>query len=474
VAESLIERLASMPDDELAEAVAAMDEGTVARLLKSWALYRRPEQVAADWAWRYWAIVTGRGWGKNRTAAEWVLDRCEAFAKAKAKHTIGLFGRIKDDVHALQLGGESGLIWCAERRGWQVHAPESGNTFEVRVPLPDGSWHISEGEVHSSTDPDACRGRNLHTVWGDEFASWSHKTDLEGNTTWTNMGFGLRALCPSGMRPQAVVTTTPKPIPVVKELLESKYGPTHVTRGSLLDNRINLDESFVSAILGAFAGTRMERQEIHGEVVDSVEGALWDMELIARWRVRWDQVPDIAHICIGLDPSGSEAGDECGIVASGRAAERDTKQRTHGYVLEDASVRNRPAVWGPTVVKLHRDLTELFPHAFIEVVAETNYGGAMVVDTIGVLDPTIPVRTVTATRAKRVRAEPVATLYDSGRWHHVGVFPILEEQQCWWTPLEPTSPDRMDALVWSAHGLMPELTEMMSGYSPGFGDRVME
>jgi phage terminase large subunit-like protein len=276
------------------------------------------------------------------------------------------------------------------------------------------------------------------------------------------------------MHPQAVVTTTPKPIPVVKELLAGKYGPTAVTRGSLHDNVANLDPTFVSAIVGAFAGTRLELQEIHGEVVESVEGALWDMDLIARWRVRWDQVPDLGHICIGVDPSGSEAGDECGIVASGRAIDRDTKGRLHGYVLEDASVRNRPAVWGPAVVKLYHDLTDLFPNVRIDVVAETNYGGAMVVDTIAMRDPNIRVVTVTATRAKRIRAEPVATLYDTGRWHHVGVFPELEEQMCWWTPLEPTSPDRMDALAWSAHGLLPELAQMMSGFSPGFSERTLD
>jgi phage terminase large subunit-like protein len=239
----------------------------------------------------------------------------------------------------------------------------------------------------------------------------------------------------------------------------------------MLDNVANLAEGFVEAIRIAYEGTRLERQEMYGEVLTSVEGALWDMDLIHRWRVTWDRIPRLGHICIGVDPSGSEAGDECGIVAIGRAAQLDQKGRKHIYVLEDRSVRNRPAVWGPEVIRLRSDLEDLFPGVRVTVAVEINYGGQMAVDTLSVRDPMLRVDQVVASKAKRIRAEPVATLYDTGRAHHVGIFPELEEQQCWWTPLEPTSPDRMDALVWAAIGLLPELTQMMAGYSPGFADR---
>jgi phage terminase large subunit-like protein len=223
--------------------------------------------------------------------------------------------------------------------------------------------------------------------------------------------------------------------------------------------------------MDAYEGTRLERQEIYGEILDSVEGALWDMDLIHRWRIGTGDIPPLAHIVIGVDPSGSDAGDECGIVACGKAAERDAKGRAHGYVLEDRSIRNRPSLWGTQVVDLYWHLVDTYPGVRCEVVFETNYGGQMGVDTIKVRDPSVPVRCVTATRGKRVRAEPVALLYDQGRWHHVGVFPEMEEQQCWWTPLEPTSPDRMDALVWAASGLMPELTVAVSGYAENFADQ---
>ena len=210
------------------------------------------------------------------------------------------------------------------------------------------------------------------------------------------------------MVPQAVVTTTPKPIPPVKDMLEGRMGPTVVTRGSLLDNRANLAEGFVEAIMGAYEGTRLEQQEIHGQVLTSVEGALWDMDLIHRWRVRWDQIPTLGHICIGVDPSGSETGDECGIVALGRASQLDSEQRKHVYVIEDRSVRNRPSVWGPEVIRLRSELEELFPGVRVTVSAEINYGGQMVVDTLAVRDPALRVDQVVASKAKRIRAEPVA------------------------------------------------------------------
>jgi phage terminase large subunit-like protein len=472
MAESPIEALANLDRARLEEVVDQLGEDHLESLLVSWHdLWARPEQLAPEGIWRFWAIITGRGWGKNRTAAEWTLDRCEVFAQHQAPHLIGLFGRTDDEVHQLMLGGESGLVRCAEKRGWRVESAASNRFPRIYVPLPDGSEHMSQCEVHSGGEPDRARGRNFHTVWADEFASWKHVIDAEGNTTFTNMNFGLRAICPGGLIPQGVVTTTPKPIPVVRELLDGKHGPVAVSRGSLTDNLTNLDPSFVKAIVDAYAGTRMEQQELHGQILESVEGALWDQSLIHRWRIRgWDTLPRLGHIVIGVDPSGSDKGDECGIVACGKAAELDGKERAHGYVLEDRSVRNRPAVWGPEVVKLFWEMAEAFPNVRCEVVFEINYGGQMGIDTIKVRDPSVPVDQVTATRAKRVRAEPVAALYDQGRWHHVGVFPQLEEQMCWWTPLEPTSPDRMDALVWSVSKLLPELMVAPGAYAKGFSD----
>jgi phage terminase large subunit-like protein len=464
--------MAGLDPDRVAQVIGQLPEENLEDLLVSWHdLWARPEQLAPPGVWRYWAIITGRGWGKNRTAAEWVLDRCQAFADADMPHLVGLFGRTDDDVHQLMLGGDSGLITCAERRGWRIHAPASSRFPKIYVPKPDGSEHVTDCEIHSGTEPDRARGRNFHTVWADEFASWDHVVDAQGNTAFSNMNLGLRGLCPKGMSSQGVVTTTPKPIPVVRELLDGGHGPVALTQGSLSDNRSNLDPSFVKAVIDAYEGTRLEAQEIHGAILDSVEGALWDQATIHRWRIRgFDRLPRMAHIVIGVDPSGSDSGDECGIVACGKGAELDGKNRAHGYVLEDRSIRNRPILWGPEVVKLYWELKDMFPDTRVEVVFETNFGGAMGVDTIKVQDSAVPVREVRASRGKRVRAEPVARLYDQGRWHHVGVFAQLETQMCWWTPLEPTSPDRMDALVWATIGLLPEITAPPAGYHAGFSD----
>ena len=468
---SPVEELADLPPDTLKAALAELSDTEVAFLITSWTdFWARPEQLAPDGDWRFWAIITGRGWGKNRTASEWILDRCQAFADADAEHLIGLFGRTDEDVHRLQLAGVSGLIRCCEQRGWRIHAPPSSQEARIYVPKPDGSEHTSVIEIHSGGDPDRCRGRNFNTVHVDEVAAWKHVVDAEGNTTFSNMNFGLRALCPPPLRPQGIITTTPKPIPVVKDILNGRHGPTHVTQGSLLDNRSNLDPSFVAAIRSAYEGTRLELQEIYGMVLDSVEGALWDQDLIHRWRVESDKVPDLDHVVIGVDPSGSDGGDECGIVVCGKAAQLDGKARAHGYVLEDMSMQNRPALWGAAVVDLYWKLADRYPGVRVEVVFETNFGGQMGVDTIKVRDPSVPVKQVTATRAKRVRAEPVAALYDQGRWHHVGVLALLEEQMCWWTPLEPTSPDRMDALVWAASGLLPDLLTGPTQYIPNMDE----
>lgn len=474
MAESPIERLAGLSPDDRVAAVAVMSDEEIEVLLGSWSgLWARPEQRAPEGDWRFWAIITGRAWGKNRAASEWVLDRCQMFAYAAAEHLVGLFGRTDEDVHRLQLGGVSGLVACCGRRGWRIHAPPSSQEAHIYVPLADGSEHVSVVEVHSGGDPDRCRGRNFNTVHADELCAWRHVTDAEGNTTFTNMNFGLRGVCPPPLRPQGIVTTTPKPIPIVKEMLAGKHGPTHVTQGTLLDNRSNLDPTFVKSILDAYEGTRLELQEIYGVVLDSVEGALWDQDLIHRWRLTdTGALPDLGHIVIGVDPSGSDGGDECGIVAVGKARELDGKARAHIYVLEDRSIRNRPSEWAPEIVNLHHSLAARHPDARLEIVFETNYGGQMGVDTLRVRDSSLVINQVTATRAKRVRAEPVAMLYDQGRAHHVGVFPELEESLCWWTPLEPTSPDRMDALVWAAIGLLPELVSAPAGYTPGFSDML--
>lgn len=475
---SLAERWAAQPPDEQDSLLGQLTEPELEALLVDWHFWGRPEQLAPDWAWRWWLLLTGRGWGKNRTGAEWVVDRCELFAAAGLEHLVGLIGQNNDDVKALQIRGVSGIREVVRRRGHRWKGADSSLTPEIGVLRPGGDpadpadWHWTAVEVHSAMEPEGPRGRNFHTLWIDELAAFKHKTDAAGNTVFSNAELALRGTCPPGVLPRGVVTTTPKPVPVIRDLLGSKHGPTHVTRGSMYDNRANLPTSFIDAVVGRYKGTRLESQEILGMVIDSVEGALWTPELIHRWRLgSIDAVPPLERVVVGVDPSGSDAhGDTCGIVVAGLSAKPDRRGLRHFYVLDDCSDENRPEVWARAAVDAY--------HAWgaEAIVAEVNFGAAMVADVIHLTDRDVKVREVRASKGKRIRAEPVALLYDpgQGRAHHVGTLPLLEEQMAYWTPKDPTSPDRLDAAVWAASDLMPDLTVPPADYAKGWAERRLD
>jgi phage terminase large subunit-like protein len=488
VTASPVELLQALPPEDKEAYLGGLSQDEADALLRSWEFWARPEQLEPPGEWVWWMLVTGRGWGKNRTGAEWVADRCEQFAKLGIPHLVGLVGQTNDDVHRVMVGGVSGLKRVVERRGHRWSGAPNSLNPKVLVQRPDGTWHTTEIEVHTAVEPEGPRGRNFNTVWLDELAAFKHKVDAVGNTTFTNVELALRGdeddlsmAEPPAIPPRAIVTTTPKPIPVIRDLLAGKHGPTVVTRGSMFDNRTNLPDSFMNAVLGMYEGTRLAEQEIYGKVIDSVEGALWNPDIIHRWRATPAQVPPLSRIVVGVDPSGSgPGGDHCGIVVVGLARDPDERGRPHLYVLEDASTPNRPEVWARIVVDLARKYNAL-------VVAEVNFGAAMVADLVKLTaanddlqrppdaEPLAPVTfdEVRASRGKRIRAEPVALMYDpgQGRVHHVGVFAELEEQMTFWTPLEPTSPDRMDALVWACSYLIPELTRPPASFAPDWADR---
>jgi phage terminase large subunit-like protein len=461
---SLREEWAELTPAELDAVLARYSEAELEAVTRSWDYWARPDQLEPEGDWRWWVLLTGRGYGKTRTGAEWVADRCEAFARAGAPHLIGLMNSTNDDVRSIQLHGESGLGAVAKRRGHVLD--HTGSSLHGRYGVPaESGMHWSEIEVHTGVLPDKPRGRNFATIWADELAAWRHKVDNLGNTAFTNAVFSLRGSGP-GLDPRGIVTTTPKPITVIRELVRGEHGTTRITTGSLLDNAANLPPSFVHAVYRKYSGTRLGAQEIEGQLLDSVEGALWTPELIDRWRVkRLAEVPELATVVVGVDPSGSEGGDECGIVVVGLARQRDHLGRPHVYVLDDASVQNRPSVWAPRVL----DLVDQYDAN--AVVAETNFGGLLTVDTLKLRRPGLRVEEVRASQAKRVRAEPVSTIYETGQVHHVGFLSVLEEQQCTWTPLEPTSPDRMDALVWAITWLIPDLSTPPSSFAEGWADR---
>jgi predicted phage terminase large subunit-like protein len=284
----------------------------------------------------------------------------------------------------------------------------------------------------------------------DEAASWfdAYRGDSD-DTTWANLMLGLRL----GSDPRCVVSTTPKPVKLLRGTKERvgiiAQPSTAVTRGSTYDNLANLAPTFRAQVLDRYEGTRLGRQELHAELLEEVEGALWSHALIDRHRVMpgYEQgmAGGLVRVVVGVDPaatSGPDA-DETGIVVVGKGADG------RGYVLDDRSCRASPADWGRAVIQAYRD------HNADVIVAEVNNGGEMVRHVLHTVDQRAPVRMVHASRGKRTRAEPVASMYEQGKWSHIGSFPELEDQMTAWAPDSADSPDRMDAFVWGAAELFP-------------------
>ena len=304
------------------------------------------------------------------------------------------------------------------------------NRTNYSYTLPNGS----RIKGFSAEEPDRLRGPQHHGAWCDELAAWQYED------SWNQLQFGLRL----GSHPQVVVTTTPRPTKLIKDLISRDT--THITRGSTFENSENLSESALLEMQNRYANTRLGRQELFGEVLDDNPGALWNRTQIESSRITLDNLPALVRIVVGIDPAvtSGEDSDFTGIVTAGYAA------NGHYYILSDKTLKASPDTWARVA------LNEFELHKADRIIAETNNGGDLVVHLLQQVNPNVPVKKVTATRGKAVRAEPIASLYEQGRVHHVGYFSELEEQMCEWEPgVSKDSPDRMDAMVWA----MTELSE---------------
>ena len=392
-----------------------------------WRDIARPEQLPPAGAWLTWSYLAGRGAGKTRSAAEWVHER----AMAEPGCRIALVGRTPADVRDVMIEGESGIIAIAHE-----DAPIYQST-KRRLTWANGSI----AQAYSAEVPSQLRGPQHHYAWADEAAAWTDapKGDVL-DTAWNNLMLGLRL----GTEPRCVVTTTPKPNALTRTILERPS--TVVTRGSTYDNLKNLAPSFREQVLATYEGTRIGRQELLGELLDDVEGALWTIGLLDETRVQ--QAPELRRVIVAVDPSGGTGpnSDEQGIVVAGQGIDGDL------YILADRSCSLSPHGWASRAVAAWREF------GADRIVAERNYGGDMVESTIRQVDNDIPIKVITASRGKLQRAEPVAALYEQHRVHHVGPLAQLEDQMTTWTPQSGTSPDRMDALVWA-------ITELADGFS---------
>lgn len=428
---SVAESLASLPESERQELLASLSEEDAAALLWDWSFWARPEQLPPPGDWDTWLILTGRGWGKTRTGAEWVRDGVTSGKFSR----IALVGATAADVRDVMVEGPAGILACSPPDNYPTYEPS-----KRRVTWPNGAVAIT----YSADEPNRLRGPAHDAAWADELAAWRFPD------AWDQLMFGLRM----GERPQVVVTTTPRPIPLIRELAASPT--THVTRGSTWENVANLAPAAVTKLREKYAGTRLGRQELDGEILDDTPGALWHLKQIDALRVTAH--PELRRIVVAIDPAvtSNADSDETGIVVAGLGA-RDG----HGYVLEDCTqTQESPDTWMRAAVDAY------YRWQADRIVAEVNNGGDLVESLLRTVDPNVPFTAVRASRGKQTRAEPVAALYEQKRVHHVGAFSALEDQMTTWAPAIATkSPDRMDALVWALTALMLE--------SPGPQRRVV-
>jgi phage terminase large subunit-like protein len=392
------------------------------RLRYEWRAWARPEQLAPATAWRTWLILAGRGFGKTRTGAEWVREEIESGRRSR----IALVAPTAADARDVMVEGESGLLAISPPWFKPLYEPS-----KRRLTWPNGAI----ATVFTADEPERLRGPQHDGAWCDELAAWRYPD------AWDMLQFGLRL----GDDPRCVVTTTPKPVRIVRELL--KATTTAVTRGSTYDNADNLAPAFLDAVKAKYEGTRLGRQELYAEVLDDVPGALWTRQRLDELRTK--SHPDLARVVVAVDPSGghTEDNDEQGIVVAGLGVDG------HAYVLADRSCRMSPDGWGKRSVIAYSEFSA------DRLVYEQNYGGEMcehVLSTAAKASGTkIATKMLHASRGKVVRAEPVAALYEQGKVHHVGAFDALEDEQCQFTPLGyDGSPNRVDALVWALTELM--------------------
>ncbi|GAA0759172.1 phage terminase large subunit-like protein [Erythromicrobium ramosum] len=403
----------------------ALDHKEKAEFQFHWQLLARREQCAPDGDWRIWMIMAGRGFGKTRAGAEWVRQIAEADPTAR----IALVAASLAEARAVMVEGESGLM--------AVCPPDRMPHFEPslhRVRFANGA----QVQLFSAAEPEGLRGPQHSHAWCDEIGKWplAHERAIR---CWDNLLMGLRL----GSDPRIMVTTTPRAVPLVQRLVRQEQSDDVViSRGSTLANAANLPERFLTAIADEFGGSNLARQEIDGELLEDVEGALWTRSMLEQAREH-GPVPEAVRIVVAVDPPASAHGDECGIVVAALGDDGIAR------VLADCSVSGAaPSEWAERVADSAREWNA------DRVVAEANQGGAMVESVLRAADQALPVKLVHASRGKVARAEPVAALYAAGRVRHVGVFARLEDQLCGLlvggTYAGPgKSPDRADAAVWA-------------------------
>jgi len=382
----------------------------------------RPEQLAPAGDWITWLYQAGRGAGKTRTAAEWLAWQAITQANTRWAIVAPTYGDARDTC----VEGESGILTVL-RRYQMLRERNPWNRSIGEISLRNGS----RIKLFSGDEPERFRGAQHHGAWVDELGAFRYED------AWDQLQFGLRL----GDDPRTIVTTTPRPRPLLRRLAARKDGSVIITRGTTFDNRANLAPTALAELLARYDGTRIGRQELYGELLEDVEGALWTLANIETHRLSTPPA-QIVRTVVAVDPAVTDTGDETGIIV----AARDRQQ--HGYVIADYSVRGTPDAWARRVVDAYDT------HSADAIVVEVNQGGQMIASVLRTVRPNLPIREVRASKGKQVRAEPISAMYEQGRIHHIGTHDELETQLTTWTPDLPKSPDRLDALVWAFTDLL--------------------
>ncbi len=424
--------IGKLSDNDREFFIGCMDPETRLEYEASWHHWARDEQLAPMGDWTVWLIMAGRGFGKTRAGAEWVRDIAEADGSAR----FALIGANFAETRMVMVEGESGLLSIAPPKNRPIWEPSL-----KRLRWSNGA----EAYLYSAAEPEGLRGPQHSHSWCDEIAKWSNHSG-QAMAAWDNLKMGLRL----GGAPKIAATTTPRPVALVRALVKDgqKQCGTVITRGSTDENVANLPTAFIKVMKADYGGTRLGRQELDGELIEELEGALWTRAMIEGCRIGSDDAANAVRIVIGVDPPASSSGDACGIIVAGLLADNKAA------ILADHSVgKASPETWARAVSNAAKKW------GADRVIAEANQGGAMVKSVLHAANISLPVRLVHASRGKVARAEPVAALYEAGRVMHAGAFPRLEDELCglligggYEGP--GRSPDRADALVYALSELM--------------------
>lgn len=409
------------------------DDEAAHRLVNDWRFLARPSQIEPEGDWSHWVYCGGRGSGKTRAGAEWVREQIKSGVEI-----IHLIGPTTSDLRDVMIRGPSGILSVCKASDKDIH----GNLLGYPDYIPTTRlvrWaNGARALAFSAEQPDRLRGPQCHRLWADELAAWRAVRE-----TWDNAIMGLRL--PDRGRPRAMVTTTPRPISLLRELI--KMESTVVTKSTTWENAANLSPDMIAELRRRYAGTRIGQQELEGEILEDFPNALWTMDMFELHR-RPDEPRNMRRRVVAIDPAGSgnweEGAGTTGIVAAGMD---ETGQ--YGYVLGDYTIKGSPTDWARQAIMAYEK------HRADCIVVEKNYGGPLVAHTIATINRNIPVRTVWAAEGKHIRAEPISALYQQNRIWHVGepdAYRELEDELIKFTTdgyQGKSSPNRADSLVWA-------------------------